>query len=239
VPGARFHTLPGGRCGVVSCSSRPRACGAGAREGRQMRREHRCRWKRGPQSSLRTGVRAFFSHKRLGLRLSSVGSWPLWHCCRVRHPGGRRAQRRHPAQRADGGPLTCTGIGTTGRRRGECGRSYEEWLKWGLLLLRVLRRHAIVPDVSPTVLPSARAKGPAAPAGLTSLTSDAAPCHRAGCDRLQYRHQRERKALAAPAGLHLSRALRCQAIVPVAITYSAAISACEKSQQHQQALQLL
>jgi len=33
--------------------------------------------------------------------------------------------------------------------------------------------------------------------------------------------------------------LRCQAIVPVAITYSAAISACEKSQQHQQALQLL
>jgi len=37
---------------------------------------------------------------------------------------------------------------------------------------------------SPTVLPSARAKEPAAPADLTSLAADAAPCPRAGCGHL-------------------------------------------------------
>jgi len=38
---------------------------------------------------------------------------------------------------------------------------------------------------SPTVRPAARAGVSAAPAGLTSLASDPASCHRAGCVRLQ------------------------------------------------------
>jgi len=33
--------------------------------------------------------------------------------------------------------------------------------------------------------------------------------------------------------------MQCHAIVPEVVTYSAAISACEKGQQHQQALHLL
>jgi len=46
---------------------------------------------------------------------------------------------------------------------------------------------------------------PAAPAGLTSLASDAALCYRASCDCLQCGHQRVRKEQAAPAGLTLQQ----------------------------------
>jgi len=50
---------------------------------------------------------------------------------------------------------------------------------------RAVRRHAIVPNVT-SLGAAIRAcgKGPAASAGPTSLTSDAAPCHRAGCDHV-------------------------------------------------------
>jgi len=51
---------------------------------------------------------------------------------------------------------------------------------------------------SPVVLPSAL---PAAPASLTFLTSDAAPCPGAGGGRLRYCHLRVRKGPAAPASL--------------------------------------
>ena len=51
-------------------------------------------------------------------------------------------------------------------------------------------------------------KGPAATAGLTSLTCDAAPCHRAEGGYLQCCRQRVRKGAAAPAGL---ASLLCEA----------------------------
>jgi len=69
-------------------------------------------------------------------------------------------------------------------------------------------------------------KGPAAPAGLTYLTSDAAPGHRAHCGHLLRSHQCVR-----------IRAIQRHAIVPKVITYNEAISACAMGQQHQQALQ--
>jgi len=47
-------------------------------------------------------------------------------------------------------------------------------------LLRQWQRHAAVPVWSPTVLPSARAKEPAAPADRTSIAADAEPGPRAG-----------------------------------------------------------
>jgi len=57
----------------------------------------------------------------------------------------------------------------------------------------------------PTVLPSARAKVPAAPADLTSLAADAAPCRRAGGGHLQCCHQRWRKSQRHQQTLRLLR----------------------------------
>jgi len=71
-------------------------------------------------------------------------------------------------------------------------------------------------------------KVPAAPAGLTALASDTAPCQRAGRVRLQRRHQRVQKVPAAPVGLHLARAMWRRATVPVVTADSAAASASGK-----------
>jgi len=84
-----------------------------------------------------------------------------------------------------------------------------------LHLLRVMQRHAIVSNViTESTAISARGEGPVAPAGLASLTSGAAPCHRAGCDHLQCSHLCVRKGPAAPAGLTPFGAMQCYAIVP-------------------------
>ena len=121
-----------------------------------------------------------------------------------------------------------------------------------LHLLRAMLGHAIVPDVVPhraairvsesassarkpyisydEAAPCHRAgcghlqccpqcvrKAPAEPADLTSLTRDAAPCHRAGCGP------------AAPAALHLLRAMRSHAIARDVSAYSVVVSGCERA----------
>ena len=84
-----------------------------------------------------------------------------------------------------------------------------------LHLVRALRGHAFgTVVIAYSAAFSACENSPAAPAGLTALASDAAPCQRAGCVCLRCRHQRGRKVPAAPAGPHLSRARWRHAIVP-------------------------
>jgi len=84
-----------------------------------------------------------------------------------------------------------------------------------LHLVRALRGHAFgTVVIAYSAAFSACENSPAAPAGLTALASDAAPCQRAGCVCLRCRHQRGRKVPAAPAGPHLSRAMWRHAIVP-------------------------
>jgi len=79
---------------------------------------------------------------------------------------------------------------------------------WALHLLRVVQCHDIAPEVATySAAISACEKGPAAPAGLTSLTSDAAPCHRAGCDRLQYRRQHVQASTLCITAVVRSKAL--------------------------------
>jgi len=72
-------------------------------------------------------------------------------------------------------------------------------------------------------------KGPAAPAGLTSLTCGAALCHRAGRDRLQYSCQRVRKSLRHRQASHLLRPMQSLAIVPDGVTHRVATSACKRA----------
>jgi len=75
--------------------------------------------------------------------------------------------------------------------------------------------------------------------GLTSLTCDAAPGHRARCVHLQCCHQRARRRQQHQHTLHLLRARQRHAIVPEVFAYSAAFGACGRCQQHQQALTCL
>jgi len=106
-------------------------------------------------------------------------------------------------------------------------------------LLRPMQSHAIGRMGSPSVLPPARAKVPAAPAGVTSLAAVAEPCHRAGCGHLQRRRQRVRKGPAEPAGL---TSLTCGA-TPRHRAGRDRLQCCRqrvrKNQQHRQASHLL
>ena len=94
----------------------------------------------------------------------------------------------------------------------------------GLTFLREMRRPAIVPDVIKHCQPrSVRGRGPAASVGFTSLTSDAAPCHRTGCDQALCRPSACGKGgQQRPQALHFLRSMRRPVIVPDAIKHGAA-----------------
>ena len=74
---------------------------------------------------------------------------------------------------------------------------------------------------SSTVRPRCvRGEGPAASAGLTSLTSEAAPCRRPGCDQVLCRTSAcGERGQQRPQALHSLRAMRRHAIVPSAIVF--------------------
>jgi len=94
-------------------------------------------------------------------------------------------------------------------------------------------RHCAMPSRRmwpPTVLPAAWAGVLAAPSGLTSLTSDAAPCHWAGCDCQQCGQQRVGKGASSTSlSLHLLREMLRHATVSGVAAHGAAISGCERS----------
>ena len=105
-----------------------------------------------------------------------------------------------------------------------------------LRFLRALQRHAIVPDVvTYGAVISVCEKGPAAPAGLTSpfVQCSVMPSCRRGLptvlpgDRMP--------SLSCQQASHLLREMQHHDIVPDVITNYAAISACEKGLQCQQA----
>jgi len=188
-----------------------------------------------------------------------------------------------PCRRAGCGHLQCC------RQRVQKGQQHQQ----ALLLLRALKRHAIVPDVitygaaisvsnkcqrhqqasyllrarrryaiAPAVIACSTAISvcvmskqhqqalhllramqcqaiasdevtyraalrPAASAGLTSLSCDAVPCHRAGCSPLQYCNQRARVGRQHQQALHLLR--RCGAMPSRRIWSPTALpSACVK-----------
>ena len=93
--------------------------------------------------------------------------------------------------------------------------------------------------------PSACGKGPAASAGLTFLTSDAAPCHRAGCDQALCSRRYVRGGPAASTAMRrhviapdVSRTVQPQcvrkrlqrhAVVPEVTTHWAAVSAGKRA----------
>jgi len=81
------------------------------------------------------------------------------------------------------GPCHCAGCSHLQR----CYRREQKWQqhKQALPLSLVRPCHAIVPDV----VSYSAAMRPAAPAGATSRTRDASPCHCTGCSHLQCCHQ--------------------------------------------------
>jgi len=81
-----------------------------------------------------------------------------------------------------------------------------------------------------TVLPAACAVVLAAPSGLASLTSDAAPCHRAGCACLPCGLQRVgKRASSTSHSWYLLRARLRLALVSGVAARGAAISGCESA----------
>ena len=94
--------------------------------------------------------------------------------------------------------------------------------------LRARQCHAIVSaEVTYRAAISVGKGGPAAPAGLTSLTCDAALYHLVGYGHLQCGLQRLEQGQRQQQCLHLLRAMRRYAIVRDVVTYRAAIGACE------------
>jgi len=143
-----------------------------------------------------------------GPRVGSGGAGQVRRCRQV-----RRANAAVPGQRAGlclrTVPLSACVL-RTGRASG-LGRPVESCStlasrrglqqRWQLLShSRALQRHVAVPVVtvrSPAI--SGCEKGPAAPAGVTSLVCGAVPRHRAGRGRPRCCHPRVRSGPAAPA----------------------------------------
>jgi len=100
-----------------------------------------------------------------------------------------------------------------------------------------MRRHAIAPEVFTYGAAISLCDGPAAPAGTTSLSSDAEPCHRAGFVHTQRRHQPVRRA-RSPRRHDVSCERR--GAVPSGRMCSPVVlpSACAMGVQHQQAQRL-
>jgi len=104
------------------------------------------------------------------------------------------------------GPCHCAGcshLQCCYRREQKCQQH-----KQALPLLLVGPCHAIVPDV----VSYSAAMRPAAPAGDTSRTRDASPCHCAGGSHLQGCHQLGQKCPQHLQALHLLLAGQCHAL---------------------------
>ena len=136
---------------------------------------------------------------------------------------GRQRVWKGPAAPAGPTSLTCDVAPCPRAGCGYCQGCFRVWERGpaalqALYLLRSVQRRAIGPDVVASVLPSACAKVPAAPAGNIFLASDAESCHcagggrqlrrgsaavpghRAGCVDAQRCRQRMRAGPDGPAG---------------------------------------
>jgi len=97
-----------------------------------------------------------------------------------------------------------------------------------LHLSRAMQRQAIMPVVFKYCAVVSAGRGSAALAGLTLLTSDAAPSHRSGRDEVLCSLSVCEKGQQPQQASFFSRAMQRQAGVPFVITYRAAVSACVK-----------
>jgi len=149
------------------------------------------------------------------------------HTQRCNQPGRRaRSPSRHDVSGERRGAVPsgrmCSPAGrpsacTTGEQRQQAQRR-----------CRAMRLHAIAPEGFHYSAALSLRDGPAAPAGLTSLLSEAVSRHRdvSACEEGQQRLQ----------ALHLLRSTRCSGLVSKVTTCCADVSACDEGQQLQQAL---
>jgi len=161
-------------------------------------------------------------------------------CGRASSTSRRNISVVRPAIRACDGPAAPVGITSPSGDAAPCHRAGCVHLRCCHLQVRRacstgrhnisvkrLRRHAIAPDVFTHSAAIRVRDGPAAPAGLTSLSSDcgAMPSRRRCSPTV--RSSARTASQPHPLASHLSRARRCQAIVPDVFTHRAAIDVCD------------